>query len=101
MEYLEKNYTDIKLIDEIGIKFINGDKILFLDCIGKRYNSKTCVAERDFAASPPYFEFFTPDKPTRIIFNKKGIFSKYQNSKWFFKLQMKINDMGYSSYDLS
>lgn len=101
MEYLEKDYSEIMVTDKRGIMFKNGDKIVFDDCIGRRYNSETCVAERDCTASPPYFEFFTPDKSTRIIFNKKGLFSKSLNRKRFIELQMQINQMGYSSYDLS
>lgn len=101
MEYLEKNYFEIEAIDKKGITFKNRDRIVFMDCIGKRYNSETCVAERDCTASPPYFEFFTPNKSTRIIFNKKGLFSKSTNRKLFLELQMQINSMGYSSYDLS
>lgn len=101
MEYFQNSYFDISDVDEDGINFVNGDKIIFLDCIGNRYNSATCVAERDITASSPYFEFFTADKPTRIIFNKKGLFSKYINRRHFLKLQMKINDIGYSTYDLS
>ena len=101
MEYFENSYFDIRAVDEDGITFVNGDKIIFAACIGKRYNSATCVAERNITASPPYFEFFTPYKPTRIIFNKKGLFSKFINSKHFLKLQIQINHIGYSSYDLS
>ena len=101
MEYLEKTYFDIRAVDEDGITFVNGDEIVFVDCIGKRYHSATCVAERDITASPPYFEFFTPYKPTRIIFNKEGLLSKSINRKNFLRLQMQINDIGYSSYDLS
>lgn len=101
MEYLEKTYLDIKSVDEKGITFVSGDKIVFDDCIGKDYNSTTCVAERDITASPPYFEFFTPYIPTRIIFNKEGILSKSINHRHFLRLEMQINDMGYSTYDLS
>lgn len=101
MEYIKKNYSDIVAVDKYGITFKNGDKIIFADCIGNRYNSTTCVAERNIADWPPYFEFFTPYKPVRIIFNKKGLFLRYINNKHFLKLQMQINYIGYSSYDLS
>ncbi len=101
MEYYLKSYWDIVLIDKNGIVFENGGKINFDDCINQRYDSPTCVAERDITAVPPYFEFFTSDKPTRIVFNKKGFFSKNINKKNFIKFQMQINDKGYSTYDLS
>lgn len=100
MKYCERSYYDIKSIDKNGISFLNEDKILFAACIEQRYNSKTCVAERDMFALPAYFEFFTPDKPTRIVFGKKGLFSKYINRKHFLELQLQINNAGYSSYDL-
>ncbi len=101
MNHLEKNYSDIEKINEMGITFNNGNKIIFKDCIGNRYNSETCIAERNITASPPYFEFFTLDLPIRIIFNQKGILAKHKNNNNFRDLQKKINDMGYTSYDLS
>ena len=59
MEYIEKRYLDIKDVDKTGITFKNGEKIIFKECIKQRYNSETCVAERDLFAKPPYFVFFT------------------------------------------
>lgn len=101
MEYLKYSFSNIKNINRIGIAFISGEKINFKECIKRRYNSETCVAERDISAKPPYFEFFTPNKPIRIVFDKKGLFSKLKNSNYFLKLQMMIIEYGYSSYDLS
>ena len=94
MEYIKKDYSDIQSVGKDGITFTNGDKIVTAACIGKRYNSAICVAERNI-------EFFTNYKPVRIIFNNRGLFSKYINNKNFLKLQMQINNAGYSSYDLS
>lgn len=101
MEYLERSFLEIKDIDSKGITFIDGTLIVFKDCIKQRYNSETCVAERDILAKPPYFEFFTPDKPTKIIFDRTGLFSNSKNLTNFRKLQNMIIDFGYSSYDLS
>ena len=101
MEYLEKNFSEIKDIDRIGITFKSGEKIIFKECIKQRYNSEICVADRDITAQPPYFEFFTPNKPIRIIFYKTGLFSRIRNRNNFLKLQMMITEYGYSSYDLS
>ena len=101
MKYLEKSFSEIKDIDSNGITFIDGDIIVFKDCIKQRYNSETCVAERDILAKPPYFKFFTPDKPTKIIFDKTGLFPNFKNLKEFRKLQNMIINFGYSSYDLS
>ena len=101
MEYIEKSFFEIKDIDRNGITFKSGEKIIFVECIKQRYNSDTCVAERDISAQPPYFEFFTPNKPIRIIFYRTGIFSKLLIRNNFLKLQMMITESGYSSYDLS
>lgn len=101
MEYIEKRYLDIKDVDKTGITFKNGEKIIFKECIKQRYNSETCVAERDLFAKPPYFVFFTSGRYTKVIFNKKELFSKSNNRNDFRKLQMVIIEFGYSSYDLS
>ncbi len=101
MEYLIISFSDIHSIDKRGIHFKNGNSISFAECIGKRYNSSTCVAERDILALPPYFEFFSPIKPTRIIFNRKGILSGIQNHRDFLRFQSALNKLGYSTYDLS
>lgn len=107
MEYIERSFSEIRMIDNEGITFNDGEMIVFKDCIGRKYNSETCVAERDICAMPPYFEFFAADWragggiPVRIVFDKKGIFSKSVNHKNFLDFQMKINKMGYSTYDLS
>lgn len=101
MEYLKYSFSEIKDTNRNGITFISGEKINFKECIKRRYNSETCVAERDISAQPPYFEFFTPNKTIRIVFDKKGLFSKSKNSNYFLKLQMTIIEYGYSSYDLS
>lgn len=107
MKYVKRSFSEIRRIDNEGITFNDGEIIAFKDCIRGKYNSETCVAERDICAMPPYFEFFTPDRraaggiPVRIAFDKKGLFSKSVNRKNFLDFQMKINNMGYSTYDLS
>ena len=107
MKYVKRSFSEIRRIDNEGITFNDGEIIAFKDCIRGKYNSETCVAERDICAMPPYFEFFTPDRraaggiPVRIVFDKKGLFSKSVNRKNFLDFQMKINNMGYSTYDLN
>ena len=82
MEYVERSFSEIRTIDNEGITFNDGEMIAFKDCIGRKYNSQTCVAERDICAMPPYFEFFTPDWraaggiPVRIVFDKKRLIFK-------------------------
>ena len=50
MEYVERSFSEIRTIDNEGITFNDGEMIAFKDCIGRKYNSKTCVAERDICA---------------------------------------------------
>ena len=101
MEYIEKSYSEIREMNREGIAFTTGQNIIFGDCIKQRYDSETCVAERNICAIPPYFEFFTPDRPTRIVFSGKGLFSKASVRGSFLELQKHISESGYSSYDLS
>ena len=91
-----KKYSEIEKIGKDCIFFDDGTKIQINDCVRKDTN--TCIAERDITATPPYFDFFTGDK---IIFDKKGLFSKSKNKKDFQKLQLQLQSMGYTTYDLS
>ena len=68
---------------------------------GGRYNSEFCIAERDITAKPPYFEFFAPGEPVRIVFDGKGLFADSRNRRLFGEFQMKIKAFGYMTYDLS
>ena len=101
MDYSEEEFSDIKSIDKNGITFADGKCIVFSECINQRYNSDTCVAERDCSADPPYFEFFTPVLPTRIVFKKTGFRAKSKNLSDFISLQSKISETGYGTYDLT
>ncbi len=91
-----KKYSEIEKIGKDCIFFDDGTKIQINDCVRKDTN--TCIAERDITAIPPYFDFFTGDK---IIFDKKGLFSQSKNKKDFQKLQLQLQSMGYTTYDLS
>jgi hypothetical protein len=76
-----------------------------------------CVAWRDYAGGPPYFEF-PWEKPVIVVFIKserewfpqpRNIFTRYfrqrfrsyRNYSDFRKFQMKLNDLGWSTYDLA
>ena len=96
----EKSFYEIKEINQNGITFTNGEKIVFQSCFKQGSYGITFFAERDLFAQPPYFLFFTAERPTKILFNKKGIFSKSENRKQFRELQRMIIEFGYSSYDL-
>ena len=91
-----KKYSEIEKIGKDCIIFNDGTKIQIIKCVRKDTN--TCIAERDITAIPPYFDFFTGDK---IIFDKKGLFSQSKNKKDFQKMQLQLQSMGYTTYDLS
>ena len=48
MEYVERSFSEIRMIDNEGITFNDGEIIAFKDCIGRKYNSETCVAESGY-----------------------------------------------------
>jgi hypothetical protein len=54
-------------------------------------NQSRCIGQRDVCAKPPYFEFFT--RP----FIRIGL----RNQKEFSELQRKIQDVGWTTFDLS
>lgn len=95
------SFSDIVSMDREGIVLSCGSKIIFGECAGGRYNSSLCIAERDIIASPPYFEFFIPGEPVRIVFDKRGLFAGRENRRRFGEFQMKIKAFGYTTYDLS
>ena len=91
-----KSYTDIVSFDNDGITFSSGDRIIYSEC-----GEDSCVAERDICARPPYFEFYTADRHTKVVFDRTGLLSKTVNEREFVKLQSMICEAGYKSYDLS
>lgn len=106
MKYREISFSDISVINNKGITFSNGEQLLFSDCVSvrkKAYPDSVCVAERDITALPPYFEFFADSTgmPVRIVFDKKGLFSKSKNHKQFHELKNSIEEAGYGTFDLS
>jgi len=92
-----KHASEITEINESGITFCDGEKLMFEECITP--SAPFCVAKRDITAKPTYFDFNV--KNIRIIFDYKGIMSKSKKQKAFYKLQADIQKYGYRSYDLS
>ena len=103
----EYSYKDIQKITKTGILFRDGFELLFEECrnewsVEKGMNKEQsfCVAERDCLAKIPYFLFYSK-KRVKVLFDKKGIWSKKKNEKYFHNLQVVLNRLGFSSYDLT
>ncbi len=101
----EKSFSEILTVDKNGITFKDGEKVSFDECVEnlKTANSLSgskCVAERDITAVPPYFLFYTRKK-LKLVFDCSGLFSKSKNKKAFINLQLKIQETGFTTYDLS
>lgn len=103
----EYSYKDIQKITKAGIMFRDGFELLFEECRNgwcaehkiKREPS-CCVAERDCLAKIPYFLFYSPVK-VKVLFNKRGVLNKRKNEKNFHSLQLLLNKLGFTSYDLT
>lgn len=103
----EYSYKDIQKVTEAGIVFRDGFELSFEECKNgwcaerkiKREQS-CCVAERDCLARIPYFLFYSQRK-VKVLFDKKGIMSKRKNEKDFHSLQFLLNELGFTSYDLT
>ena len=93
-------YSDIVSLTAEGIAFRNHDSIVFAECIRNNHGSR-CIAERNIFASPAYFDFYPLGVLTRIVFDKRGLFSASRNRKDFLYLQKMILSYGYTTYDLS
>ena len=103
----EYSYKDIQKITKAGILFKDGFKLSFEECriewsIKNKIEGKEsyCVAERNALAKIPYFLFYSKDK-IKVFFDKKGIFCKKKNTHEFQKLQVILNQLGFSSYDMT
>lgn len=100
----EYDYRSIKEISKRGILFDDG---FFLDFELSRINwaqnhnillDRTyCVADRDITAPGSYFEFYFGNHVV-IRFNKRIFINR---RKHFRNLRFAIEQMGYTTYDLS
>ena len=104
---IEYSYSKIKKINNEGIIFSDGTKILFEECRrnwaeikGVSINDTHCIAERNINASNPYFIFYSNNK-IKIVFNKTLFIRKYFNKKQFTNFQIRLNRLGYTSFDIS
>lgn len=91
-----------------GIALKNGMYIDFAECAevwarGNSLEESMCVGERDMIDGS--FTFYTLPKPTMIQFIKKGklaeFFSKNNTRQRFHKLQLKMIEYGFRTYDMT
>ena len=99
-------YDSIVNIDTHGIKFRDFHWLTYEECafnFKRKYpnSSGKCIGERDITANPPYIELYTFYAHDKILFNKKGLFSKSKNIDDFHYLQKLIQEFGYTTLDLS
>lgn len=101
---LVKSGANIKTIDKYGIRFTDGYELLWENCgenCGESCNSGIkCVADRDITSVPPYFAFYT-SPGIKVVFDSKGFLSQSKNIKSFHKLQKRIQELGFTTRDLS
>lgn len=99
------SFDDITGVSEMRIDFKDGHWFGFAECVQlyKRDfpQSKNCVGQRDITANPPYIEFWSFYHHDKVVFDKRGVFSKNQNEKNFRELCRTIEKYGYSTFDLS
>ena len=103
---IKYSYREIQNINQEGILFKDGFKILFEECRYEwakkkhiKLNDSYCIAERNSLAIPPYFLFYTKEGVT-VYFENKGFIGK-RNRHEFQKFQLILNQYGFSSYDLT
>lgn len=101
------SFRQIRMMNESGIVFKDGYTVYFGECRenwakekGIRLEDTLCIAERNIMDKNPYFTFYSNEK-TKIIFLDSIVFFKVKKKKEFRNMQIKINRLGYSSYDNS
>lgn len=105
-EINEVRYEDIESVDEDGIKFRSGHIVTFAECVnnfsrlhpGSEYK---CIGDCDVTAAPPYIELYSAYAHEKILFAGGGPFARKNNIAGFHKLRKQIEDLGYTTFDLS
>ena len=100
-----KSISELLTVDRDGITFIDGERVSFEECAenfktAHSLSQSKCVSERDITADPPYFLFYT-EKRLKLLFDSRGISPTRKNKKAFIELQLKIQEAGFTTYDLS
>lgn len=100
-------YNDIEEITNIGILFKDGFKLSFEECHNEwaiennlKRSESHCVAKRSILEKPPFFLFYSKDR-VKVVFEKKGLWGKRKNKAEFENLQVLLNRVGVSSYDMT
>lgn len=99
-----RSIVDVVKIDETGITFTDGFKIDFHECtMNMSGGSSCCVAGRNVCKDPPFLEFLTSGRPTRLIFcsSRSLFFKKTKPTEMLRELQLQIEGYGYRTYDLT
>lgn len=105
-EIREVSFDNIQSIDKDVIRFKDGHYVSWHECAvnfnrlhpGSKFK---CVGDRDITAEPPYIELYSVYARDRILFDRKGLFTKKHNIDNFHKLQRQIREFGYTTFDLS
>lgn len=103
--FILKSFVDITEINETGIFFADGSKIDFKECIrNNKLNGRSrCVAGRNACADPPFMEFLTSGRPTRVLFcSSRSLFFKRQKTHEAIRsMQLQIEAFGYGTADMT
>lgn len=101
----EVSFDEIAEVKERGISFKDMHWFDFAECVYMYRrdfpSSRNCVGERDITAKPPYIEFWSFYHHDKVVFDRRGAFSKNKNTDNFHKLFELIEKYGYSTRDLS
>ena len=89
---LEFSYRELVSVDAEKMVFMGGEEILFSD-----YDS----IERQICGEEPYFLFISEESDLKLVFDRKGFGAKKKNDRDFIQFQMKLDELGHHSRDLS
>lgn len=87
-----RSYTEITKVSEDGITFRDGSVLRRSDFVS---------VERDICGRPAYFLFAGREWEYRIVFDRKGLYAKSRNHDEFREFQIKLDELGIHSRDLS
>ncbi len=100
-------YKDIQEITNKGILFKDGFRLSFEECHNEwaiennlKKSESHCVAKRSISEKPPFFLFYSKDR-VKVVFDKKCFWRKRKNEAEFQNLQIMLNRVGVTSYDMT